>query len=153
MTEQKVRRLMHLLITLQIANDEIEGLPQELEHTPYKREIKQEAKRLLQSIKSFLRVLDKPNETLVEIWNAVPSEEMDELIAAKRRLVLRMQGADFEELSEMDMALQFAERKTDMLVIIEEILEKYTIKEVRDMYRSRMGYTREQFLTLLETST
>lgn len=152
MTEQKVRRLMHLMLTLQIVNDETEGLPAELDQTPYKREVKQEAKRLLQSIRNFLRVLDKPNETLVAIWNAVPSEEMDDLITAKRRLVLRMQNANFEEISEMDMCLEFAERKTDMLVIIEEILEKHTIKEVRDMYRARMVYTKEQFLTLLQTS-
>lgn len=148
MPEDKVRRLMHLLITLQVANDEIDGLPQELERTTYKRELKQETRRYQQATRNYINALVKPNQTLIQIWEAVPSQDMDELVQAKRRLIHRMQNAQFEEINEMDALLSYAERKRDMMIIVEEILEKHTIPAVRDMYRQRMGYTEEQFKLL-----
>ena len=130
--------LLHLLITLQISNDEMDNIPhlltQALDAENMKHKLRQDTKDLIKHIERYIKQLSGPNDLLRQIWAVVPDEDFDSFIQVKKTLIQRMQYSKFEDINEMLAILEDAQRKEKTLDVFELMLNTLAPNEqVRDI--------------------
>lgn len=142
-TTNELTPILHLLCTVQVVNDEIDNVKNDTRFKYFKHDLKRATTMYLQALKPC-------NKMLRDIWDKMPDEEFDSFIELKRDIIRKMQHGSFEDMNEMHALYHDAQRKTKMLDMIEVILNTHVVDELmRNMYRSQMGYTKEQYQLLI----
>lgn len=137
MKKTELNPLLHALATAQILTDELSNIEgRRLSY--YRNEFKQ-------ATKNWIRAAKKTLDVLGQIWDAVPMDDFDAYLEAKKRVILRLQQSEFEVIREVDAMITDAHHKAKMLDIIERILNTHCLPEVAEMYRNELGYTKEQY--------
>lgn len=142
--------VLHLLCTLQCANDEMDMIEESAKFAPFKQELKKATNTFIAALKLYRKQLKPTNAILENIWLSIPDpQEFGEFNSAKRRLIQRMAFAKFEEIREMDALLDDALYRIEQLDTFELMLNTHVPnKQLRESYRTKLNYTEAQYIEL-----
>ena len=141
--------VLHLLTTLQVANDEMDVIKDSFRYAPFKHQLKKDTNVFLKALERYRGQLKEANKILESIWTNVPDEDFNNFNEAKRRLIQRMAFAKFEEIQEMEALLNDALYRMEQLDTFELMLNTHVpSKELRDSYRAKLHYTEPEYKEL-----
>lgn len=141
MKDQKIHKLLHALGTIQLILDELYNIKNDAKMNKidyFVRDIKQ-------STNNYINSLRAANVTLNQIWKHIPNEDFDAYLTAKRELLDLVQKSTFEDVKQLIYQIKNVHYKYHQLDLFEKMLNTHCTPEIRDVYRTELGYTLDQY--------